>query len=466
MYLKLDKKQPSSLATIDSNGDKITYGELCAYALRFEQILQKRTIVFCLCENKVGALVGYTSFIENRVVPLLLPSSMERKLLAELMDIYKPKYLWCPSSVSDELTGKKVIELFGYTLIETENELYPINEELSLLLTTSGSTGSPKLVRHCYKNIEANARNVAAFFEITTEDRPLADLPMHYTMGLNVICSHLYGGATVLLTAHSIMSKEYWQFFTQEKCTAFTGVPYSYEVLQKLRFTRSEWPHLRILTQGGGKLPESTYVEFAEYAKRTGKSFIPTFGQTECTARMAFLPPELALEKVGAIGDAIPEGELFLIDDDKSEIVGNDKEGEMGYRGPNVTMGYALCRDDLTKGDEWHGETHTGDMAKRDKDGIYFIIGRKKRFLKLFGYRVSLDQCERLIQGEYKTECACTGTDKKMIIYVSNEALLPTIPSFLSEKTGIIHTSFQARYIDKIPRNEAGKITYSVLENI
>ena len=466
MYLNLDNKEKHLIAAVDSCGNQITYGELCNFAKIFREIVEPRTIVFCLCENTVGALVGYTSFIENRVVPLLLPFNIESSLLKELMEIYKPRYFWYPSHFKVALAGDIIAEYFDYKLAVTENQPYPIYEELSLLLTTSGSTGSPKLVRHSYKNIEANARNVASVFNITTGDRAMADLPFQYTMGLNVICSHLYGGATVLLTPLSLMSKGYWDFFKAQRATTFTGVPYSYEVLRKLRFTSSEWPDLKILTQGGGKLPESTYIEFSKYAMSTGKAFIPTFGQTECTARMAYLPPELAIEKCTSIGGPIPEGELFLVDEQGNEITNQEAEGEMGYRGPNVTMGYAICREDLTKGDEWHGEILTGDIARRDRDGCYYIIGRRNRFLKLYGLRVSLDQCERLIQSEFNIECACTGTDRKMIIYITNEEYINAIPDFLTQKTNIYKSSFEARLIGEIPRNDTGKILYAQLDSV
>lgn len=465
MYLQLNEKPPEAVAAIDSDGLSITYGELCTFFQEIKLFAVARSIVFCLCENTVGALAGYLSFIENKVVPLLLPSRIDKEFLQGLVEAYRPAFFWLPEELAKAVSGQVIFQKYRYALVSTGQAPYPIHEDLSLLLTTSGSTGSPKLVRHSYRNLEANAKNVAAFFDVTPKDRPLADLPMNYTMGHSVICSHLYGGATVLLTSLNLMSGEFWDFFTTQQVTSFTGVPYSYEVLHKLRFTCSVWPHLRILTQGGGKLPENIYQEFADYAQEHKLQFIPTYGQTECTARMAYLPPELAQEKKGAIGRAIPEGELFLVDEGGHELIGPEQEGEMGYRGPNVTMGYAQCRDDLLLGDLWHGTHLTGDMARRDKDGIYFIIGRKARFLKLFGYRVSLDQCERLLQKEFGLSCACVGTDQQMLCYIEGPMPRRDITRFLEEKTGIFHSAFRVLNIEKLPRNEAGKIVYRLLAN-
>ncbi len=463
MFLDIDLKERNRIACVDIEGSSASYGQLADCAREASQYLKERAVVFILCRNTVGALVSYISMIHNRMVPLLLPADMDRELFDNLFAAYEPAMICCPAGQMPEYESGKRASFWDYAWYETGKPAYPLYPELSLLLTTSGSTGSPKLVRHSYKNIEANPRNVAAAFGLTGEERPMADLALQYTMGMNVICSHLYAGAKVLLCTASIIEGRYWDYLQAQQATSITGVPFHYEIMKRLRFTRSEWPSLEMLSEGGGRLPDELYEEFASYCVRTGKKFIPTFGQTECTARMALLPPEISYAKKGSIGRAIPQGELFLVDEEGKVIEGGSVEGEMCYRGPNVTMGYALCKEDLIKGDEWHGVTHTGDIAFRDDDGCYYIIGRKKRFLKMFGYRVSLDQCERLVLANFDTECACTGTDKLMLIYVTNPAVVREIPMFLRDKTGIRHTAFKAIYIEAIPRSSSNKVSYKDL---
>lgn len=291
----------------------------------------------------------------------------------------------------------------------------------------------------------------------------IMDLPVQYTMGLNVINSHLIVGATVLLIKNNLMSPEFWSFIKENHGTNFTGVPYSYEIMMKLKFTRMVLPDLRTLSEGGGKLTDDMFKALAEYAEKAGKRFCATFGTTETSARMAYLPPEMARLKTGSIGKAIPEGELFLLDVNGNEIEEPEAQGELGYRGPNVTMGYGICREDLLKGDEWDGEYHTGDIAKRDLEGYYFIIGRKKRFLKLFGLRISLDQSERIIKEKFNCECACTGDDDKMRIYIVDGALKDQIPGYLAEKLNLNASAFEVTVIAKLPKNESGKILYKDL---
>ena len=222
-------------------------------------------------------------------------------------------------------------------------------------------------------------------------------------------------------------------------------------------------PHLKTFTQGGGKLSEKLHQEFAEYAQKTGRKFIVTYGQTEGSARMAYLPAEYAVEKCGSIGKAIPNGRLYIVDERGKEITEPDVIGEMVYQGPNVTLGYAETGADLALGDEKHGILYTGDMAKKDADGFFYIAGRKKRFLKLCGYRIGLDECENMIKTAFDTECACVGNDECMKIYVTIQGEHEKIRQYISNKLTINSSVFQICYINKIPRNEAGKILYNQL---
>jgi acyl-coenzyme A synthetase/AMP-(fatty) acid ligase len=288
-------------------------------------------------------------------------------------------------------------------------------------------------------------------------------LPLYYTMGLSMVFSHLRVGATILITGLSMTDINFWKFLKDQQATSFTGVPYSFQILNLMRFFRMDLPHLELLTQGGGKMPTDLNIKFAEYCRDKGKRWIATYGQSECTARMAYLPAKWALDKVGSIGIAVPNGELSLIDTDGNPITNPHTEGEMCYRGKNVTMGYAREQADLVLGDERNGYIRTGDLAYFDEDGCYYIVGRMGRFLKLFGMRVGLDECEQIIQTDCSIECACVGTDEKMIVYITNADKQNEVKDTLVQKTHIVATAFHIRIIDEIPKNEAGKKLYSKL---
>ncbi|MBE6270424.1 MAG: o-succinylbenzoate--CoA ligase [Prevotella ruminicola] len=456
MFLDLDKKDKTAVAVIDDSGQSITYGDICDFSKKFHEYLPIRALIFILSENRIGSLLGYTSALSNRIVPLILSAKTEKGLYENLRDMYKPEYLWLPNEMVEDMGYETIFSDFGYTLVKTGNPAAAMYEDLSLLLPTSGSTGSPKLVRHSYRNIEANAFNVLRMFGLTPSEKAMAILPMHYTMGLSVIASHLLAGATLLLSGRSLLDKGFWDML--KEATSFTGVPYSYEILMKMRFTRMDLPNLKIITQGGGKLTEEMFQALAKYAQEKGKQFIPTYGQSECTARMAYLPAELALTKTCSIGMAEPGGQLSIIDNDGNETFEGVAQGEMVYRGENVTLGYAYSIDDLQKGDENHGVMHTGDLAKRDADGCYYIVGRLKRFLKIFGLRIGLDEIEGLIKERYDIDCYCKGDDEKLIVLITKADLSDEIISFIEEKTHLFHKNIEVQIVDAILRNEAGKV--------
>lgn len=464
MFLNIDKQKSDALALVDNEGNRITYGKLAELVNTVGTQVESRALIFNLCKNTVGSLIGYLGFVEHGAVPVTLSAKIDDKLLSALLEIYTPAYIWTPVEEEHRFDYEKIFEIYGYVLLKTGNKIYPMNENLQICMTTSGSTGSPKLVRYKKGNLEANAKNVATAFGWTENERAICDLGMQYTMGLNVINTHLYVGATVLLTTYNLLSPEFWDYIKKERGTNFTGVPFSYDIFFRLHFERMDLPDLHTLSQGGGKLTEKRFVQLAEYARRTGKRFIASFGTTETSARMACLPPELALSKTGSIGRAIPEGELFLVDEDGKVLTDPVAEGEMCYKGPNVTMGYAVCKEDLLKDDEFDGEYHTGDLARRDKDGCYYVTGRQSRFLKLLSYRISLDQSERLIQQEFNIECACSGTDHRMNIYIIDGSKKIEVIEFISKKTGLFKNLFKVFVVPEILRNESGKIRYKEMD--
>lgn len=427
----------------------MSYAELRHLTERWEAQIPPRSLVFLLVGNNLESLVAYAACRNRGIVPLMLDARIDAELLAHFEDAYKPLY---------------IIDCVANRGRACGNPMVSMDERLALLLTTSGSTGSPKLVRQSYANVRANAESIVEYLHLDSTERPITTLPMNYTYGLSIINSHLSVGATILMTNASIMQREFWNFFAAQGATSFGGVPYTYEMLDKLMFFRRKLPSLRTMTQAGGKILEPLHKKFAEYAAKEGKRFVVMYGQCEATARMAYLPPERALDKIGSMGVAIPGGRFKLIDANGNEVTSSDETGELVYEGANVTLGYAERAEDLAKGDERHGVLATGDMAKRDADGFYFIVGRKKRFLKIFGNRVNLDETERLIKSRFPSfDCACGGVDDQMKIYITDAAQIKAVQDFIAEKTHLNFVAFSVVAIDKIPKNESGKTLYKEL---
>lgn len=449
----------------DETGVQLSYGQVHDFGEDFANAAGDRCLIFLMCTNSVGSVAGYIACMNHRLVPVMLNASIDKELLDNLLTLYQPVYIWLPDAQAGLIPGQVVLREYGYCLVRTGFGIkYVLHDDMGLLLTTSGSTGSPKFVRQSYENVRANAEQIAEYLQLDVSERPITTLPMNYTYGLSIINSHLLTGATLLLTEKGLMQREFWEFFRSAEATSFGGVPYTYQMLERLRFRSMELPSLRYMTQAGGKLSPELHERFARYAEEKGKKFIVMYGQCEATARMGYLPADRAIDKCGSMGIAIPRGKFYLIDAGGAHISEPHVTGELVYEGPNVTLGYAECGEDLSKGDERGGVLQTGDMAQVDEDGYYYIVGRKKRFLKIYGNRVNLDEIDRMIKEEYRDlDVASTGIDDHMYIFITDEEQSENVKNFVVAKTKINPAAYKIIVIDKIPQNDAGKVLYAEL---
>jgi long-chain acyl-CoA synthetase len=455
----------SNSIVFSTKSEEITYGDLLNDIERFSIHFKIRKLAFLTCENSIESILGYLACLRKGVIPLMIGSSIDEDLLLNLIDTYKPNFIWTNRGFDFINHRWKIIHTNrSYQLFEAVDQYkHSFHSDLALLLMTSGSTGSPVLVRISYENLIENSDSISKSLCISQQDIPITTLPMNYTYGLSIINSHLLNGCQIVLTEESILSKDFWDLVNSKGVTTFGGVPYTYQMLKRLGFEKMHLPNITKLTQAGGKLEINMVKHFAEVCSQKGIQFYVMYGQTEATARMSCLPSDDTIRKAGSIGLPIPKGNFYLLDDAGDIILNSNEVGELYYKGPNVSMGYAYSLTDFSKSDENHGVIATGDMAKRDEEGYYYIVGRKKRFIKIFGNRVSLDEVENLtLKNGYS--CVCTGIDDKLFIYTNNEEKLKELKDFLSVKIGLHHSAIIVRYIPEFPRNDSGKILYSELQ--
>ena len=458
------EKYTERVAVICAGGLQKTYGELISGGDSLARRIGGRTLVFLMCSNTVESIKAYIGFLRARIVPVLVDSSIDPQLLSRLEKTYKPEY--CYYTDNRASGGTTLFSHSGYTLFRTEYVRdYELFEDLGLLMTTSGSTGSPKLVRQSYQNIDSNTRSIIEYLGIIGSDRAITTLPMHYTYGLSIINTHFASGSTILLNDAAVLQKEFWIMFKKYKATTFGGVPYVYEMLSKLHFDQMQLPSLRYITQAGGHLNAKLTREFLKICADKEIQMIIMYGQTEATARMSYLPWEYATKKIGSIGIAIPNGKFWIEDTDMSPIEQPNVVGELVYEGPNVTLGYAQASEDLALGDERNGVLFTGDMAKRDTDGYYYIVGRKKRFLKIFGSRVNLDEVEELLT-IHGISCVCAGKDDHLHVFITNPQDEDLARNFIVHNINIPRSALTFSVISEIPRSSSGKLLYSALPPI
>ena len=451
----------NNVALVQKN-NKITYGELKSLCSKIESLITHRSLVFLVCRNCIESIASYLAIVRSGSVCMMI-GEQNYSYLDELSKIYKPQFIVIPSKLNSKKYGSILGRFINYELNKTSHvQDYAINEDLVLMISTSGSTGSPKFVKLSYQNIKNNTESISKSLYIKNTDRAITTLPMNYSYGLSIINTHLSNGASVILNEYSIISEEFWDLFKTKKATTFGGVPYIFEMLKKLKFDQMDLPSLKYITQAGGKLSDELVIEFHNICKRNDVDFFVMYGQTEATARIACLPCEDLPKKVGSIGFEIPGGSLSIVDENNVTLTGPKIIGELVFKGDNVSLGYSEGYKDLKNRDKNNGILHTGDLAMRDLDGYYYIKGRNNRFLKVFGNRVNLDELETII-GNLGYECACTGVEDKINLFTTSFSNKKILLRNLMSHTGIHQSAFNIINMKLIPRSESGKVLYSKL---
>jgi acyl-CoA synthetase (AMP-forming)/AMP-acid ligase II len=392
-------------ALITRTGE-VSYRDLAAKVeATAERLGARRRLVLLAGSNDVDSVAVYLAALSAGHPVMLVPGDNPGSVEA-LTATYDPDVVVRP------VAGQW---RFEERLAASAHTLHP---DLALLLSTSGSTGSPKLVRLSHGNVQANAESIAGYLGIRGTDRAATTLPMHYCYGLSVINSHLLRGAALIVTDLSVVDTCFWDLFRDRRGTTFAGVPYTFDLLDRVGFADMRLPDLRYVTQAGGRLAPDRVRRYAELGQRNGWDLYVMYGQTEATARMAYLPPDLAASHPHAIGIPIPGGSFALeplpgCDDPNT---GDPDTGELVYTGPNVMLGYAETPADLGLGRSLD-TLRTGDIARRTSDGLYEIVGRRSRFAKVFGLRIDLERVEAILGTHGLTVC-CVDADDHLVVAV------------------------------------------------
>jgi acyl-coenzyme A synthetase/AMP-(fatty) acid ligase len=465
MFPLVDWSAPDRTALLTDAGHLLTYGQLRTEVARISEFLPQKRLIFLAGRNDIPTIVTYLACLETGCVPLLLDGDISATVFSRLLSTYLPAYVFLPTALTTNYTGLAAVLINGeYSLSRHLDGIGPdLHPELALLLATSGSTGSPRLVRLSHANILSNAKSIVDYLGINKYERAITSLPFNYSYGMSVLNSHLNAGASLLLTNQSFFDPLFWRLMKSNEITSLAGVPYSYEMLSKLRFEGMELPALLTLTQAGGKLSVPLTKWITEICISKGIRFFTMYGQTEASPRMAYLQPEYLRTKIGSIGRPVPGGALWLEDSQGNRIDQPDQIGELIFSGPNVALGYASSHKDLTLGDEWQGILRTGDLARQDIEGFFFIEGRSSRFLKIFGVRVSLDAVEAWY-AERGIVAASYGQDDHLKVMIEAQSHIDDDESKQLAAIMKIHPSaVTISALPILPRLNTGKIDYSCL---
>lgn len=342
-------------------------------------------------------------------------------------------------------------------------------DDLALLLFTSATTGEPRGVMITHRNIAANTTSIVQFLGLTAADRILSVLPLSYSYGRSLLQTHLWVGGSIVFDHRFMYPGVVLETLAAQRCTGFAGVPQTFAVLRRKCNPRgTALPHLRYVTQAGGPMAQDLR-EWVSDAFSPARFWV-MYGQTEATARLAYLPPDRLRDKAGAIGIPIPGVDLRVVDDDGRDVE-DGAVGNLIARGDNITRGYFEAPDEtqhiLKDGWLW-----THDLARRDRDGYFFVVGRSRGMLKVSGHRFAPEEVEERVEQHPAVREACVVgashpvTGQIPWAFVALDAAVDgaTLRKFCAETLPIFKVPRNIVVVDQLPRSEAGKIRRAELE--
>lgn len=429
----------------------------------------RKSLVFVVVEPGPGAIVAVLAAASAGHAVALIDGAMSGTKLEALLDAYRPEIV-----LGGDPARLSFLSDRGYTaarpladgVVATQRDGGRISDvdidpSLFLLLATSGTTGVPRFVRLSRAAVLANAAQISKVVDVGFESVGVAHLPIHYSYGWSVVASHFVAGASVVTIAELIMSKTFWETIARANGSHFPGVPFHYATLARLGVDLIP-ECVTTFTQAGGALDLKTQARMHAFANARGAKFFVMYGQTEAAPRMTTLPHSYFEAKAGSVGLALEGGRIAIERDGATVAVG--ETGDVVYTGPNVMLGYAESREDLAKGDEMHGRLETGDVGRLDADGCLFLTGRTKRFAKIAGLRLGLDQMEKEFAPAGLVACI-DGGDSIFVFY--DDAAEPALRARARDiaiEYKIPAQSFRFKPIAVLPRTTGGKIAYNVLK--
>ena len=451
-------------AIVTENNEIIKYKDFIKKIKFIENIIGKeRNRIFLLADNSYEFLASYYAMLRKRSIIFLLNSRLEMKKINELVKVYKPNFIFDCESFYNEREGYDTVKIENRLQILKNKETinYENNYELAQLISTSGSTGSPKFVMQSFENIEINTKDIVKTLRLNKYDKTITTMNPSYTYGLTKINTHIYVGGTIILNKKTVFDKDFWNKINTYKVTNFGGVPFFYEMLKKLNFHKFNFKNLKHITQAGGKLSS----EILDYMHKTSKQlkikFYIMYGQTEAGPRITILDSKKLDKKIKSVGKPIGDNKLWLEDKKRNIIKKPNIIGELFCKGKNVMLGYAYNLGDLKKKKN-HNYINTGDLAYKDQDGFFYITGRTKRIIKPFGIRIDLGELEKYLDSKNFFNCICIGDDKKIHIYSKYTDEIVKIKKLVLNKLNLKKNIIFFFEENKIPRDKNGKIIYKI----
>lgn len=382
-----------------------------------------------LSVNNKFFLIAYFAIIKSGNTCIPLDPNIEKENFSYISGLTKPELIFLTRDIEKKISIDSVKCIYPDTISNeeykdqiTEDEEISYDQTCAEIIFTSGSTGIPKGVMISHRNLIANTDSIITYLKLNQDDRMLVVLPFYYCYGLSLLHTHLRVGGSIVLNNSFIFLGSIINNLRDYKCTGFAGVPSHFQILLRKsdNFKTTNFPDLKYVTQAGGKLAPIFIDEFRHSHPEI--TFIVMYGQTEATARLSYLPPELYEAKKGSMGKGIPGVELRVVNE-KGEKIKPGETGEVIARGDNIMLGY-FGDEEGTRNTIRNGWLYTGDLGTVDNDGYIYLTARKKEIIKVGGKRISPKEIEAVIlEIPEVVDCTIEGVEDQLL----GEALKATI---------------------------------------
>jgi len=488
----LEGKESNRIALVLLNGDR-SYGELRVGAAAVANYLRKTGAnkgdrVLLVSDNSFCWVATYLGILHAGLVCVPVPASISTEDMDYILETTELRIAFLQGTFANkrrkQFAGIQVVadqlvpdfhqplttfaDLLSQGADFEEGTGKAGGDDLAAIMFTSGSTGTPRGVMVSHDNIVANTESIIEFLRLTESDKIMTVLPFHYCLGTSLLHTHLRVGGTLVIDSRFMYPEKVLQRMQDSECTGFAGVPSHYQLLLRTSsLKKKRFPKLRYVQQAGGHLAPPFIQELREALPET-QVFV-MYGQTEATARLAYLPPEFLDTKPGSIGKAIPGVTLRVVDEFDREVAAGEV-GEIVAEGGNVTLGYWNAPEDTARIFR-NGKLYTGDLATVDSDGFLFIVDRAKDFLKCGGKRVSCKQLEEgLLQFDELVEVAVVGIADEVLgeavkAFIvprdrreMNNGLTERVRLFCKERLPHDLVPKEIVVLAALPKNSAGKV--------
>lgn len=466
----------SSFLIDAATGETIRPSELSGAILSFAAALAAaglkkgdRILIGCLLSPTTG--ISYLGALYAGLVPVPVEEATLGIAADSLLQATGARAIWTEGDLALCPTGAE-----GVTVMHGLQQKVPVDpplpafcheDDLAVLMATSGSTGTPRFVMMSHGNLLANTEAIIRSQQLACDERAMLILPLSYCYGASVFHTHLYQGGGVVFDRRFMFPDKVLRAIEQHGCTTFAGVPTVYNILLRRSNLRSiPMPRLRRFLQAGGALGTERVLEMRTAAP--GAKFYVMYGQTEATARIACLDPERLGEKLGSVGTPLDNLTVSILDEEGRELPPGEL-GEIAVAGPSVCRGYLNDEHESAR-IFCGGMLKTGDLGYRDQDGYLWIKGRKSAFLKMSGVRVSFNEIETLVTG-------CPGVQECAVAAVPHPEAGEAFELWIVPEKGAEQSVEQVRLslpahwscaavhsVTEIPKTSSGKVSRSALQ--